>query len=62
MNIKVYNNRKLVYTGNIRKFLEDNDYDLDVLDMVKECVFKGKSERRFFSGKWKIIKTENNQH
>jgi glucokinase len=57
MNIKVYNNNKLVFTGDAEEFLTDNEYDEDVVEMVQEAEQQGTAEKEFFgSGIWKVEK------
>lgn len=54
MNIKVYNDGKLVHDGTVKSFLEINEYDNEVQDQINEAIENGQSERLFFSGKWVI--------
>lgn len=55
-NIIVYNDEGKVFTGFAEEFLYDNEYDLDVEEMVVEAITDGRSEREFFSGIWTVKK------
>lgn len=37
MNIRVTNDNKIVFEGSAGNWLEDNDFDLDVARMIKDC-------------------------
>lgn len=57
MDIRVYNDGQLVYTGSVTQFLEDNQYDEDTVEMVGELKEKAIVECDFYhSGNWRIEK------
>lgn len=59
MNIKVYNDGRLVFAGKIEEFLKDNEGDLDLLEEVKKLENQDKVKINFYhSGEWLIIKCE----
>jgi len=54
MIIKVTNDGDLTFCGEHKEFLEINENDGDVCDMVYDAIQNGKSERLFFSGRWTV--------
>lgn len=58
MNIRVYNDNALVFSGTLEKFLEDNQYDPDVVEECKQLQYKDVITMNFFhSGEWRIEKS-----
>lgn len=53
--IKVYNDGNLVFTGPAAEWVENNEQDDEVIEMVEEVEAIGKSERKFISGEWLVI-------
>jgi len=53
-DIIVKNDSRVVYKGNSEIWLEQNDYDAELEDMLIEVNLKGKAIRKFFSGKWEV--------
>lgn len=57
MRIRVTNDNKIVFEGAATYWLENNEFDLDVARMIKDCFDLGKSEETWFaSGVWIIEK------
>jgi hypothetical protein len=57
MNIRVTNDNKIVFEGSAGNWLEDNDFDLDVARMIKDCFDLGIAKETWFhSGVWLIEK------
>ncbi len=54
MLIKTTNDGNVVFRGEHEDFLQINEHDGDVCDMVDEAINNGTSERLFFSGEWKV--------
>jgi hypothetical protein len=58
MIIQVYNDNSLAFTGPAAEWLDDNDNDLEVAEMIAETGATGRSERDFFSGNWICVSGE----
>lgn len=58
MKIKVFNTNNLIFVGFAKEWLENNDFDLDVARMIKECFDLGIAEEIWFSGVWRIEKIQ----
>lgn len=57
LDVKVYNDGRLVFIGNLEDFLKDNKGDLDLLAEVEKLDFQDYIEFNFYhSGEWRIEK------
>ncbi len=56
MRIKVINRGGVVFDGDSKEFLEINEADGCVADMLVEAEEQGYATQVFFSGRWEVIK------
>ena len=56
MKIKVKNDGKTVFVGNALQWLEDNQGDSEVVNMIDECRKTGYAQGYFLSGKWEVFR------
>ncbi len=56
MRIKVINRGGVVFDGDSKEFLEINEADECVADMLVEAEEQGYATQTFFSGRWEVIK------
>lgn len=54
IHVKVYNNNKLVFTGTLLGFLEDNQFDEELLEICKGLLTNSEVNFSYFSGEWRI--------
>jgi hypothetical protein len=63
MEIRVINDGNVVFKGPAGTWLEDNDYDLDVARMIKDCFDTGRAEETWFaSGFWIVERIGGTNH
>jgi len=58
MKIEVYNDGELISMTTAGQFLEDNQFDEDVSNMLADVSKNGESRAMYFSGEWFIKKVE----
>lgn len=56
MLIRVYNNSKQIFEGNSKQFIEYNQYDEFVMDIIKLLYNSSRVEFNDYSGNWIIEK------
>ena len=59
MLIKIFNNSEKIFEGDSRQWLEDNEQNQEVLEMIQEVEQTGSFTKDFFhSGIWEVLKNE----
>lgn len=50
--VKVFHDNVEVYSGDHMLFIEENQHDEEVVELVKQARIKGVAKKRFLSGEW----------
>lgn len=58
MDIKAYCNGKQVFIGTWGEFLDDNQYDPDIMALTDDILSTGQAEFDCISGLWEFIRAD----